>query len=63
MSSAPTWVLRVAEVAARVVPPLLRVVGALRRATDVEARKREIREEINYRALVREMTSHMEKRR
>lgn len=48
--NAPTWILRAAEIAARVVPPLLRVVGARRKANDVERRKRDIREEIDRRA-------------
>jgi hypothetical protein len=45
----PVWVLRVAEVAARAVPPLMRALGSKRAALDAEERKRAIREEIERR--------------
>lgn len=51
----PTWLLQVAEIASRVLPPLLRVAGARRAATDAEARKRAIREELEGRALRRDL--------
>jgi hypothetical protein len=45
----PTWILRVAEIASRVAPPLLRAIRARRLADDAEARKARLRRRVQER--------------